>query len=129
MVHNAKRIGPLVLRLLVVLSLLGCPVIGSAAGTWSVLSLPRQSGEVLSPQAMAVDAAGNLYVADQGDSSIRRRDAEGIFADSPRRAVGITRGAVPRARTVTARHHRTEKRTRDGGLQDILRRFPHERAG
>src|SRR5438093_867611 len=29
--------------------------------------------------------------------------------------------AVPRARTMTARQHRTEKRTRDGGLQDILR--------
>jgi hypothetical protein len=62
--HNAKSIGPLAVRLLAVLSLLGCPRIGSSAGTWSVVSGPQKPGDVISPTALAVDTAGNLYVAD-----------------------------------------------------------------
>lgn len=60
MVLNAKRIGALALRLLVGLVLLGWPRVGSAQGTWSVLSPPRPPGSVSDPGAMAVDAAGNL---------------------------------------------------------------------
>jgi sugar lactone lactonase YvrE len=71
----------LALRLLAVLCLLACPRIGTAAGTWSVLSLPQQPGEVVSPSVVAVDAAGNLYVADGGNSGrIQRRDARGNWS-------------------------------------------------
>ncbi len=73
--------GTIALRLLVVLLLLGCPRIGSAAGTWSVLSLPQQPGEVLSPSAVAVDGGGNLYVADQSEGGrIQERDADGHWS-------------------------------------------------
>jgi hypothetical protein len=48
MVLDAKRTGALVLRLLVGLALLGWPRVGSAEGTWSVISLPQQPGEVVS---------------------------------------------------------------------------------
>lgn len=55
-------------RVLAVVLLLGCPRMGFAAGTWSVISLPRQPGEVISPSVQAADAAGNLYIADAGSS-------------------------------------------------------------
>ena len=62
MVLNSKGIRPLVLRLLAALALLGCPHLGSAAGTWSVISLPQKPGEVISPTALAVDAALQLLL-------------------------------------------------------------------
>src|SRR5436305_13107573 len=34
------------------------------AGTWSVLSLPQQPGEVKEPALVAADGAGSLYVVD-----------------------------------------------------------------
>src|SRR5437867_3071078 len=83
MALHRKSIGPLVLQLLAVLSLLGCPRVGFAAGTWSVLSLPHKPGEVHSPTSAAVDPAGNLYVADQdidGNDRIEKRDARGNWS-------------------------------------------------
>src|SRR5207249_1682968 len=83
MVVPSKRIGPLVLRLLPALALLACPRIGGAAGTWSVISLPQQPGEVLSPIALALDTAGSLYVADGGSGGsgrIEKRDAHGNWS-------------------------------------------------
>ena len=44
MVFDLKSIGALVLRLIVVLGLLGCASVGSAQGTWSVISLPQKPG-------------------------------------------------------------------------------------
>jgi hypothetical protein len=83
MVLEAKRCGALALRLIVGLALLGCPRIGSAAGTWSVLSLlPLKPGQVYFPHALAVDTAGNLYVADNGGAygGIQKRDAMGNWS-------------------------------------------------
>jgi DNA-binding beta-propeller fold protein YncE len=81
MVRNSKSISRIVLRLLVVLALLGCPQIGSAAGTWSVLSLPRQPADVVSPVAVAADAVGDLYIADQSNGAgIQMRDARGSWS-------------------------------------------------
>jgi hypothetical protein len=79
-VKNSAAFG---LRVIVGLALLGCPRVGSAQGTWSVISLPQQPGEVLSLWALAVDAAGNLYVADYAGSGryrIRRRDVQGNWS-------------------------------------------------
>lgn len=88
MVLTAKRSSTLVLRLIVGLALLGCARVGAAQGTWSVISLPQQPGEVASPAAMAVDPAGNLYVA-EGEPAYRilKRDARGnwsVFAPGGR---------------------------------------------
>jgi hypothetical protein len=91
MVLQSKSIGPLVLRLLAVVLLLGCPRIGIAAGTWSVISLPQKPGEVLFNNALslvqgptgalAADAAGSLYVADQSNGArIQKRDAQGNWS-------------------------------------------------
>src|SRR5947209_2446294 len=62
--YEAKSSGALVVRLIVGLALLGWPRMGFAQGTWSVISLPQQSGDIDSPYRLAVDAAGNLYVVD-----------------------------------------------------------------
>jgi hypothetical protein len=60
--------------------LLGCPQIVSAAGTWSVIAGPQpRPGDVAAPGALAADASGNLYVADQ-DHGIQRRDAQGNWS-------------------------------------------------
>jgi hypothetical protein len=88
MILEAKRSGALVLRLMVGLALLGWPKMGAAQGTWSVISYPpepplaQKTGEVAFPGAVAVDAAGSLYVA-QGwytngwNGRIQKRDAQG----------------------------------------------------
>jgi sugar lactone lactonase YvrE len=91
MLRQTKSIGPLALRLLAVLLLLGRPRIGGAAGTWSVISLPQKAGEVIGPKALAADTAGNLYVADGWafNSWIQERDAQGNWS------VLATRGTAP----------------------------------
>jgi hypothetical protein len=95
MVLEAKGIGRLIPRLMVTLALLGCPRVGAAQGTWSVISvLPNPSkpgeagaGQVLGPAALAADAAGNLYVAERPDSHLdvglnrmHRRYAQGHWS-------------------------------------------------
>jgi DNA-binding beta-propeller fold protein YncE len=78
MTFYPKGSGALVLRLIVALVLLGGPRIAGAAGTWSLLSLPQKPGDVFSPLGVAVDVAGNLYVADLGDGGrIQERDVQG----------------------------------------------------
>src|SRR5581483_3597227 len=77
---DLKSISATVLRQLVVLLLLEWPQIGSTAGTWSVISLPQKPGGVLSPTSVTVDAAGNLYVVDEGDGRIQQRDAHGNWS-------------------------------------------------
>jgi hypothetical protein len=92
MMANPKRSGALVLRLIVGLALLAWPRVGFAQGTWSVISLPQwvnslphKPGEVFSPTALAVDAAGDLYIAD-GYPYIRiqKRDAQGNCYENSR---------------------------------------------
>jgi DNA-binding beta-propeller fold protein YncE len=78
MTLHPRRIGRMALRLIVGLALLGWPRVGSAQGTWSVISLPPKPGEVVSPWAVALDAAGNLYVADI--FQIQKRDAQGNWS-------------------------------------------------
>jgi hypothetical protein len=90
MVHNPNSSGVLALRLIVGLALLGWPRVGSAQGTWSVISLPQwvnslKPGEVFEPRALAVDAAGNLYFPSAG--GIQKRDTQGNWS------VIATRGA------------------------------------
>jgi sugar lactone lactonase YvrE len=78
MLVRLQSVGPLALGLLVALTLLGCPRIGSAAGRWSVISLPQKPGEVIGTTALAVDTAGNLYVADFG--RIQRLNTQGNWS-------------------------------------------------
>jgi DNA-binding beta-propeller fold protein YncE len=60
------------------LALLAGPCVAGAQGTWSVIPLPPKPPEVATPWALAVDAAGELYVLDQGNGGrIRKRDAQG----------------------------------------------------
>jgi sugar lactone lactonase YvrE len=78
MAFDPKCSGVLVLRLLVGLALLGCARTGWPAGTWSVVSLPQKPGEVVNSGALAVDAAGSLYVAD--GSLIQKRGTQGNWS-------------------------------------------------
>jgi hypothetical protein len=82
MTLHPRRIGRVALRLIVGLALLGWPRVGSAQGTWSVISLPQQPGEVFNLAAVAVDGAENLYVADGwgSGSRIQKRDAQGNWS-------------------------------------------------
>jgi hypothetical protein len=85
MVQRHKSIGAMVLRLMVVLTLLACPRVGAAQGTWSVIATSGDAlGQVDAPTALAMDAPGNLYVADGGgsggDGRIQKRDAQGNWS-------------------------------------------------
>jgi sugar lactone lactonase YvrE len=82
----------LMMSLIVGLALLGCARMGSAQGTWSVISPP---GQVSAPSALVVDAAGNLYLADGTDVNagrIQERDAQGHW--SAVATAGIASGQV-----------------------------------
>jgi len=97
--------------LLAVLVLLGSPRIGSAARTWSVISLPLQPARELRPTGLAVDRVGDLYVADLDplrcpdgggmcqSGSIQRRDVQGSW--SAIATVGIDAGQVNYPSAVT----------------------------
>ncbi len=77
---KTKGSGALLPRLIVLLALVGGPRAGFAAGTWSVIPLARQADAVHFPAAMAVDAAGSLYVAEVATDQIRKRDAQGNWS-------------------------------------------------
>src|SRR4051812_15569061 len=79
MVLTPKRASLMILRLLAVL-LLGRPGPSRATGTWSVIPLPPQPSEVISPTALVVDAADDLYVVDDANDRIRKRDAQGNWS-------------------------------------------------
>jgi hypothetical protein len=85
MSHRSKGASAIIVRLIVVLALLGCPRVSCAAqGTWSAISLPLNQpgpGQVVSPEALALDSAGNLYVADWSNGGrIQKRDAQGHWS-------------------------------------------------
>jgi hypothetical protein len=83
MARSSNSIRQLAPRLLAVVWLLGCPRIGSAAGTWSVISLPQKPGQVGDPTALAVDTTGSLYVADPstpGNDRIQKHDSQGNWS-------------------------------------------------
>ncbi len=69
---QSRRLG---LLLVALMGALGCP--GAEGVTWEVISLPQNPGQVDIPYGVAVDAAGNLYVADSGNSRVQQRDASG----------------------------------------------------
>src|SRR5262249_10971307 len=74
-------IGPLVLRLLAAVAMLGCPRMGSATGAWSIFPLPQQPGEMSSPRAVAVDGTGSFYVGGiYGGNLLQRRDTQGNWS-------------------------------------------------
>ncbi len=58
-------------------------IISTVAGTgligFSGDGVPAIAAELRSPQGVAFDAAGNLYIADAGNNRIRRVDASGII--------------------------------------------------
>src|SRR5438067_1681923 len=98
MVRQSRSIRPLVLRLLAVVLLLGCPQISSAAGTWSVISLPLKPGEVFGLKALAADAAGNLYVADESNGGrIQQRDTQGNWSVIATAGAGVVQVYYPYA--------------------------------
>jgi hypothetical protein len=73
--------------------------VGAAQGTRPVISLPRQPGDGINPRALAVDAAGNLYVADVSSpdykrSRIQKRDAQGNWSVIPTQGTDAYRRAL-----------------------------------
>jgi DNA-binding beta-propeller fold protein YncE len=93
MALQPKRSGALVLRLIVGLALLGWPRVAIAEGTWSEISTQWAS-------ALAVDAAGNLYVAEAG--RIQKRDAQGNWSVIATGGVAVGQVYEPRALAVDA---------------------------
>jgi DNA-binding beta-propeller fold protein YncE len=53
-------------------------------GRWSVIATQGfATGQIYNPKALAADAAGNLYISDQGSatsSRIQKRDAQGNWS-------------------------------------------------
>src|SRR5579862_9032124 len=47
------------------------------SGTWQVLSLPQQPGQVYQPEGVVVDGLGDLFVSDFGNNRIQVRDPQG----------------------------------------------------
>jgi sugar lactone lactonase YvrE len=80
MVHTPRSVGTFVSRLMVGLALLDFARVSSAQGTWSIISLPQKSGELKDPTALAVDGAGNLYIAEHGTNRIQKRDVQGNWS-------------------------------------------------
>ena len=102
MVFYSKWISTAAPTLLAVALLLGCPRVGRAAGTWSVISLPQKPNELIELRAVAVDAAGTLYIAD--GQRVQHRDTQGnwsVIANWSGRAGGTDLGrelGAPRGR-------------------------------
>src|SRR5438045_1652985 len=70
--------GALILRTAIMLALLASPGVGSAGGAWSVIAQQYRLGEVSFPRAVAADAGGSVYIADQ--NGIQKRDAQGNWS-------------------------------------------------
>jgi sugar lactone lactonase YvrE len=96
MVCYLKGISMTVPRLTAFLWLLGCPQVGNAASTWSVIPYPVKHGEVNLPAAVAVDPAGNLYVADQG-VGVQKRDTQGDWTVIATDGTELGKVSVPTA--------------------------------
>jgi sugar lactone lactonase YvrE len=79
MIINAKRTRALALCTFVGLALLVCSQLSATDERWSVISLPPKPTDMVSPVAVVVDTAGNLYVADQGHG-LQKRDAQGKWS-------------------------------------------------
>jgi hypothetical protein len=97
MALDPKRISTVVLRLLAVVLLLGWPKIASAAGTWSVISLPQKAGEVIPPGTRAVDAvSASCPACSLGVSRLR--------ANCPRASRPAFRAFTPLCRSKVRAH-------------------------
>jgi tripartite motif-containing protein 71 len=102
MSHQAKGAGAMVLRLIMGLALLGWPRVGSAQGTWSVIATAGSAvGQVNYPDALAMDPAGNLYVADV-NYRIQKRDAQGSWSIIATAGDGLGQVYDPSALSVDA---------------------------
>src|SRR5205814_777951 len=105
-----------------------------AGGNWSVVATYGVQDEIGHPVALAVDAAGNLYVAethfaDNGGARIRKRDAQGHWSvlatggDAPGQVHSPTALAVDSAGNLYAAegppHGRIQKRDVQGAWSVI----------
>ena len=61
---------------------LGCAAVntGTSSVNTMAITLSRAMGEVMKPSGLAVDAAGNLYIADSGKHRIRKLSANGAIS-------------------------------------------------
>jgi len=61
---------------------LGCAAVntGTSSVNTTAITLSRAMGEVMKPSGLAVDAAGNLYIADSGKRRIRKLSANGAIS-------------------------------------------------
>src|SRR5947199_83853 len=67
--------------LVVGLALLCWPRMGFAAGNWSVIATYGDDlGHVDGRTAVAADAAGNLYIAEERNRRIQKRDGQGNWS-------------------------------------------------
>ncbi|MBW3624845.1 MAG: NHL repeat-containing protein [Armatimonadetes bacterium] len=52
----------------------------AASGTWTTLLVPPFEGKASQPTGLAVDAAGNLYLAESGHHRVQKRDPQGNWS-------------------------------------------------
>src|SRR5207248_56274 len=99
-------------------------------GNWSVIATEGSDpGQVSSPSALAADAAGNLYVADYGNSDgsgrIQKREAQGHW--SLIAVAGFDLGQYSSASPIRKRSH-SRTAPRPSLMAQTIRRWPRRQS-